>query len=310
MMPTTTRRAMLTAGLGMVTASLTGCRSGDRVVDRLVVAGGEAGGTLIRLSRLIAAELVRQGLVGHAPVSLTAGSVENLEQLRTGEADIALSHADVAVTKGRGLVAVARTYQTMLHCLARAEDGVSVPEDLVGRRVAIGPVGSGTAETATRLLGTLGAEDDGGLWVNATPANGAIALAGGAVDAMFWWGGLPAPEIRSVAAVRPLRAIDLSSLVGPANSGVDGVYDDVRLPGSVYGQEDVRTIGVGCFLMCRTDLPDPMVTALVDLVIDSGRALVPQPPNGLRYLVPATLFDTTPVALHPAAADRYRERHG
>jgi len=308
-MPATTRRAVLTAGLGMVSAPLTGCRTDDPVVDRLVVAGGEPGGTLIRLSRLIAGELLRQGVVGHAPVDLTQGSVENLDRLRAGKADVALSHADVAVTSGHGLVAIARAYQTMLHCLVRAEDGVSGPEELVGRRVAIGPVRSGTAETATRLLRTLGAEDRGGSWVHATPANGAIMLGGGTVDAMFWWGGLPAPEIRSVGAVRPFRALDLSSLVGPANTDVDGVYDNVRLPGSVYGQEDVRTIGVGCFLMCRSDLPDPMVAALVDLVIDSGRALVPQPLNGLRYLLPGTLFDTTPVALHPAAAARYRERH-
>lgn len=309
MTPTTTRRAVLAAGLGMVAAPLAGCSTGGSVVDRLVVAGGEPGGTLIRLSRLIAGELVRQGVVGRAPVDLTAGSVENLDRLRSGEADVALSHADVAVTRGHGLVAVSRAYQTMLHCLVRAEDGVFGPEELVGRRVAIGPLRSGTAETATRLLRTLGAEDGGRLWVNATPANGAISLAGGTVEAMFWWGGLPAPEIRSVEAVRPFRALDLSSLVGLANARVDGVYDDVRLPGSVYGQGDVRTIGVGCFLMCRPDLPGPMVAALVDLVIDSGRALVPQPPNGLRYLVPGTLFDTTPVALHPAAADRYRERH-
>lgn len=309
MTPTITRRAVLAAGLGMVTASLAGCSTGGSVVDRLVVAGGESGGTLIRLSRLIAGELVRQGVVGHAPVDLTAGSVENLDRLRSGEADIALSHADVAVTRGHGLVAVARAYQTRLHCLVRAEDGVSEPEELVGRSVAIGPLRSGTADTAARLLGTLGAEGGGRLWVNSTPANGAISLAGGTVDAMFWWGGLPVPEIRAVNAVRPLRALDLSSLVGPANAHVDGVYDDVRLPGSVYDQVDVRTIGVGCFLMCRPDLPGPMVAALVDLVIDSGRALVPQPPNGLRYLVPGTLFDTTPVALHPAAAARYRERH-
>ncbi|MDQ1105929.1 TAXI family TRAP transporter solute-binding subunit [Nocardioides zeae] len=290
------------AGLGPAVAS-SGTR---RSAGDLVVAGGELGGSFTRFARLLGGELRDSGPVGHVRVVASGGSLDNLALLRSGSADLAPSLADAVAVDADAAVAVARLYQTTLHCLVRDGSPFRSAGDLAGRRVAVGPLGSGSAETARRLLEpTLGVDLRA-----ASHATGAVALAGGSVDALLWWGGQPSPELASLVRTHPLRALDLGALVD-ATRGPAAPYQSVRLPRDVWDQaDDVRTAGVAVHLLCRPALDDATVAHVVDTLLAAGPQLVPQPSGGLQYLAPASLFDTYPVPLHPAAARRYRERHG
>lgn len=310
--PGPSRRLLLTGALAAATTACTG-RSETSTSGRTAIAGGEPGGTFVKLARLLGTQLTEQGVTGSTTVLPSNGSLENLGLLASGEADLAPALADAVVTQGGGtLTAVARISQIALHCLVRADGPITSLEQLSGRVVAVGPRRSGTAFSARRLFRAAGLVDDRApsRLVLATPADAVVSLAGGTIDAMFWWGGRPATEILSVAAVRPLRALDLGAHVAPANLLADSVYQTVRLPGAVYGRTDVSTLAVPVHLMCRADLSPETVAGVVDVVISSGRLLVPQPSDGVQYYAPPTLYDTSPVALHPAAAQRYRERHG
>lgn len=304
-----TRRGVL----GLVAAgALAGCAGGGAAYGRMRLAGGEPGGTFIKVSRLLAGELVDQGVVDGVRVVLSGGSVENLQLLADGDVLMAPALADAVSTSGLpGVVAVSRVYQHALHCLVAAGSPVRSLDQLDGRRVSIGIAGSGTAATARRMLEVAGASPPAGEdWLAQGTADSAVSVAGGAVDAMFWWGGSPAPEIASVAAVRPLRALDLGELIGPANALAAQVYQAVRLPGGMYGQDDVRTVGAAAHLVCRADLDDDLVAGIVGVLARSGRRLVPQPADGVQYYAPSTLFDTSPIPLHPAAVRRLRALHG
>ncbi len=294
----------LVAGLG----PLAGCGGGAASPVDLVVGGGDAGGVFTKLARLLAGRLVERDVAREVAVELTDGSVENLDLLRSGVVQVAPALADSVVTGPPGLSAVARINQLTLHCLVRDRGPVAGLGDLQGRRVACGRRRSGVADTGRRLFEAAGVEPSE--VVDSAAAAAAVSLAGGTIDAMLWWGGRPAPEITAISAVEPLRALDLSGVLGVLNSRVDGVYRRVRLPGRIYGQADVRTLGTAGLLMVRDDLPDAVVAALVDTVAEDGRFLVPQPAEGVPYFVQSALVDTLPVPLHPAAAARYRQRHG
>lgn len=290
--------------LGVGALGVGGAPAQRRTSTDLVVAGGELGGSFTRFGRLLAGELRGSGPVGRASVLGSAGSVANLGLLRSASADLAPALADSLGDDPGGVVAVARLYQTTLHFLVRADGPLRSAGDLVGRRVAVGPIGSGTAETARKLLAPL----DLSLRAS-THGAGAVALAGGTVDALVWWGGQPSPELASLRRTHPFRAIDLGDLVAEEPSGT--AYQSVRLPRDVWGQEDdVRTAGVAVHLLCRAGLGGDVVAHVVDTLYAAGPQLVPQPSGGLQYLAPASLVDTYPLALHPAAAARYRERHG
>lgn len=314
------RRALLrssgvAAALGAV-GGVSACGGETPLASRLLVGGGAPDGTLVKVARLLARELVSRGIAGSAPVSLTEGSIENLRLLRSGEVQLAPALADAAATSvganGADVVAVARIFQHTLHCLVRADSPFEEVADLRGQRIAIGPVGSGTAASAERVLRIAGVVEGqgGGAWERVSPADAVISLAGGATDAMLWWGGRPAQEIAAIAAVRPLRPLDLGGLVTPANQLAGGVYQTVRIPTEDYGAPEVRTLGTDALLLCRRELDDDLVAAVVDVAASSGTRLVPQPADGVRYWETAALLDTGPVPLHPAALVRYRERHG
>jgi TRAP-type uncharacterized transport system substrate-binding protein len=160
----------------------------------------------------------------------------------------------------------------------------------------------------SRLLASVGVEegrDD--LWQEMRVGDGAIALAGGAVDALFWWGGRPAPEIESVATAGRFRPLDLASVLRPPAER--SVYRPVVMPTEFYGR-GVTTLGVACLLVSRRDVDPALVRSVIELVVTDGSTLVPQPSNGLRYFSLATLYDTAPIPLHPAATRTYRSLHG
>ena len=97
---------------------------------------------------------------------------------------------------------------------------------------------------------------------------------------------------------------------GPERSFPD-VYAATTIPSRVSGAaRAVPTIGVTNLLLARPDLGDDLARALVDALIDDAPALVAPDALGIQYLTPASLIDTSPIALHPAAERRYRERYG
>jgi len=302
-----TGAAGLVLGLGAATAvGAERTSAGQGATTDLTVAGGELYGSFTRFARLLAGELRGREGMGRVSVTSSAGSVANLALLRAGEADLALALADSLAEDRTGVAAVARLYQTTLHCLVRADSPIRSVADLSGRLIAVGMSGSGTEETAQRLLCP---RIDLALRP-ATQTDGAIALAGGRVDAMLWWGGQPSPELASLSRTHPLRAIDLGELVD-AEVGAGSAYQSVRLPSDVWGQaDDVRTAGVAVLLLCRTGLGDGAVRTVIDTLFTAKAQLVPQPSGGLQYLAPASLIDTFPADLHPAAVERYRQRHG
>jgi len=83
---------------------------------------------------------------------------------------------------------------------------------MVGKRIAMGPPGSGTGTNAKRLFGALG------LWDKIKPrymgfADGATALIEGHVDVLMQ-NGAPIANVISVQAVRPIRLIGLTEKEG------------------------------------------------------------------------------------------------
>ena len=85
-------RAVLVAGL-VVLASVVGCGAPLRGVS-VVIATGPPGGVYQGLGQGLAEVWGRQGAT--ATARPTAGSVENMELLRSGQANVAICQADVA----------------------------------------------------------------------------------------------------------------------------------------------------------------------------------------------------------------------
>lgn len=121
------------------------------------MATGPERGNYEFIGKILARKATRQG--GHLTLAPTAGSVENLNLLMTsakeGECqfDFGLSQAGLNIPEDSGLELIVRLQQAeSVFFLGRSGDQFVHFKDLRGKRIGIGPKGSGTAIVARQIL--------------------------------------------------------------------------------------------------------------------------------------------------------------
>ncbi|WP_461189041.1 TAXI family TRAP transporter solute-binding subunit [Arthrobacter sp. Z4-13] len=329
-----TRRGALKAGVaaasaGLLLPALAACTADDRP-DSVTVAGGEPGGFYLEFATLLAASLKHNGVARNATVLTTGGSLDNLEQLLSGKATFAIALADAAAqseaknnASGARITALGRVYENYVHCMVRKASGIRTVSELNGRTVAVGEPGSGTSLTTPRLIDAAGLSSIAAGAGSAGPAGQAVtvlnlglndgltALREGAVDALFWSGGVPTAAIATAHSDAGFNFLDLSGLLPALRAKYGVFYDRVLIPEGAYeGLPAVWTVGVTNLLLCRSDLDELTVSRTVELLVGRAGELIPRSSLGVQFLSPETLINTAGISLHPAAADAYRALHG
>lgn len=307
------RRALLVAAASSGVLLATRCAPSTRAT--LTLGCGERGGSYLQFGELLRDAVDRDGDI-RIDARETEGSVENLRLLAAEDVDLALALADSAATATLDrddVVAIGRVYQNYLQCIVRADAGIDDLAGLAGRRVSLGAPGSGAAATARRVLaaGRMTAGSSAPDAVEVTFRQGVADLEAGRIDALFWSGGIPTPQIEQLAGRLPIRVLDTTGVLPALSARYPGPYAATSIPAGVYGAATaVPTIGIANLLLARAALPAAQARRLVDVLIDDATVLVPPNAVGVQYLTPASLIDTVPVRLHPAAAERFRERYG
>jgi hypothetical protein len=303
-------------GIALVTSAGPGCRKPEpspaRTVLRLTT--GTPGARFYPLGQALARAYAVALPALDVRVQDTAGSVANVEALERGTADVGLSYADVAYTAYVGgldgrqesfteLRGIAVLELAPVHLVVRAGSAIADATDLRGRRVAVGPTGSGSALTAEIVLRALGINASA---VDVKPLKyneAAARLAAGSIDALFVNGSDPVDSVRA-STQAGARILPLG---GPAIERLRHDYPFFR-PTVIHGgtypghPAPIRTIGVDNLLLCRRaldeatvhDLTQQFFAQLPSMSILSGMDLEQAP--------------ATPIPLHDGAARYYRER--
>lgn len=320
------RSAITTGAAGLLAPALASCVAPPRR-GTLVVAGGEPGGFYLEFANLLASSLQRHRVADTATVNPTGGSLDNIAQLISGEATLAVALADAASHQGGQhgehpgrIAALGKVYQNYVHAVVRRDSSIASLDDLAGRTVAVGMPGSGTSLITPRLFEVAGlasapagaAAAGSHVTVRALGLNdGVAALSRGAVDALFWSGGVPTAAIARAHANSGFRLLDLSSLLPGLRERHGAFYDKVLIPRDSYaGIDAVWTVGVANLLLCRLDLDAATARATVNLLVGHADELIPQSSVGVQFLSPDSLINTADIPLHPAAAAAYRDLHG
>jgi TRAP transporter TAXI family solute receptor len=231
-----------------------------------IAAGPEQGQYLSFVKALTTTDTVKR--VRITPL-ITAGSVENLKLLRSGEVLFALTQGDVAALAFAGaepfgkegaasdLRALGSLYVEPLHVIVLNGSPVRSIADLAGRRINVGPVGSGSRVTALRVLEAHGISrgqirELGDL----TLAPALAALRAGLTDAVIEVIGLPSDEIRSAFATLSLRLVPLDSAVIDRLTRDNRAYIATLVPPGAYPklETSISTIGVAAILTTTADL--------------------------------------------------------
>ncbi len=313
-MPRVLRSALALAGLlSAINCQPANTSSLEPSVTPLRFVTGPVGGGSLPLGEEIGAAL-SAGLSNIAIETVhSAGAVSNIRAIQRGEAQLALTFADVAYLAFSGHLGasdprfdqvrgIAVLQVTPIALVVRPGLQVRGPQDLRGRSVGVGPEGSGTAVTASLILRAYGL-DEHELHIETIGfQEGVTKLLSGKLDAMF-----DNAIVRSDALKRAADGgARFVPIEGPASDRLRREYPFLRvtvMAPELYGTS-VRTIGVDGVLICRSDLDETLVYEITRQLFASLKSLG----RGALRSMDVKQAPATPVPLHPGAARYYRER--
>jgi uncharacterized protein len=244
----------------------------------------------------------------------TAGSVDNLDRLASGTADVVFSQVDTAADQlvrtspgdPRAPRALARIYDDVVHVVVPAAAPAATLADLRGSRVSVGAPDSGVLVIAERLLAVAGLSAATDFQAVQLGINDSVeAMLRGEIDAFFWVGGLPTRGVTTLAEERPIRLLNLDDLVTPVRAAFP-VYAAGTVPAQSYGIPDpITTLLVRNFLLVGAGMPDDVAYALVEGLFAAQEQLTAASPAALTIDLRAAI-GTQPVPLHPGAEQFFR----
>jgi uncharacterized protein len=257
-------------------------------VQRLAFSGGPDGGTFQFFSNGIATLLSRNIEGVDVSNMASAGSVENLRRVNSKDADFGIVYAgDLFLgMKGqltndtaeyRNVRAVSFLYGAPAHLLVLEDSGITDVEQLVDKRVAVGPAGSGAAASAQRFFESLG------LWEKIRPQfigynQGASALGDRQIDALWVFAGFPNASVIQAATSNKVRLLQVYEAAQKGTLPQDHpYYVKVTIPAGTYSgvDYDVETISDGALWVAGRHIPeDLMYEAISEVYSDEGLAFM------------------------------------
>lgn len=315
------RRGVTCAALAAAVCVLAACSSPppqERPRTRLRFASGTRGAAFYPLGEELAREYERVLPGLEVEVDESEGAAANIEAVQRGDADLALSHADIAylayvgrLEAGRErfdrLRGIAMLQLTRVQLAVRAGAGIQRIEDLRGRRLSLGRPGPGATSTVRMVLNAFGLDLKDVIIEPLRYDEAASRLAAGSLDALFVNGSAPFDAVM-VATRAGARLLPID---GPGIERLRHAYpffSRAVIPGGTYPghPKAIHTIGVDSLLICRADLSEVLVHDLTQRLFQVLPLLSPSPLSpGLTDLEHAP---ATPIPLHEGAARYYRER--
>ena len=257
----------------------------------IIFAGGPAGGTFQIVGQAIATYKPVKALNYNIKVQSSGGSTENLRKVNSGKAQFGTVYSGHVYAGREGLMvndsrkytnvmAVSYLYEAPAQLVVLKGSGIKSVKDLVGKRVAVGPAGSGAFSYCEMFFTHLGVWDK--IERNAISYNaGADALSNNQVEALWLFTAYPSSAVIQAATMNSIAMVDLD-----ADAKKYGFYDKYKnfqpftIPtsdGRYRGiTEDVNSWRDTTLLVANTNTPD-------DLVYDMLKAIYT--PEGLKWMV-------------------------
>ncbi|MEU1530612.1 TAXI family TRAP transporter solute-binding subunit [Streptomyces fagopyri] len=248
------------------------------------------------------------------------GSQENVRRVATGQADFTIAAADAVETylledkPGAGrLRGCARLYDDYVHLVVPRSSPVRSVADLRGRKVAVGPDGSGVRLIAEHVLQAAGLDPKKDI----KPSSDGIGtmpdlLEHHRIDAFFWSGGLPTSAVQKLSDGFAVRLVPIGSdLVAKlhAQGGASRYYRAAVMPADAYPAAQqggsVQTLAVANFLITRED-SDPRLTEELTRTVINSRDHIGSQVHAAQLVDLRTAIYTDPLPLHEGARRYYR----
>ncbi|MTI79941.1 MAG: TAXI family TRAP transporter solute-binding subunit [Firmicutes bacterium] len=289
--------------------------------NNLLMATGGTGGTYYPLGGAIA-DVWSKNIEGtKVTVQSTGASVENIRLLSGGETDLAMAMNGPAQAawKGEGdfsgnavdnIAGVGVIYPEIMQVVAPADSGIETIADLKGKRVSIGPIGSGTASSAIKILEAYGINPDEDIEkFQDTFADAARKIKDGNLDAAFAVLAVPAANIVDITTATPVNVVDIEGDALDTLLENSPAFSAFEIPAGTYEGEDAvgKTVAQWASLYVPADMDEDLVYNLTKNMYENVETISTAHARGNQITLDNAVKGFDPVPLHPGAVKYYQE---
>lgn len=259
-----------------------GLYSSESVAEFSLATGGEKG-VYYSMGRDIAAAAEKSGL--KINVLASQGSKENIDWLTQNKAQMCIAQSDTVYAASRGLwqfkekvknlQIIAPLYTEALQILIRNPLYIKRLEDFRGKRISIGPRGSGTEANAREILEAAGITDSEVKLLNLAFEDTVAAIADNAVDIVFFTSGYPADVVKKLTQSNSAYFFEPDFKILQRLIETYPFFVITSIPPGAYKNqsETITTIGVPALLLSISGLPDQAAYTLAELIFSDASLL-------------------------------------
>lgn len=310
-----TKNVLFNLCILLLTATLALPGTALSATKRLAFSGGPEGGTFQYFSNGIASRLSKNLQNVDVSNMASAGSVENLRRVNSGEADFGISYSgDIFLArhgklpkddrKYENVQALSYLYGAPAHLVTLADSGINEVKDLAGKKVAVGGAGSGAAASAQRYFTAMGLWDKMDVqFIGYTEA--ASAMGDKLIDAMWVFAGFPNSSVIQAAASNPIKILD--TWTAGEKGGVFEeypFYSPVTIPAGTYSgvDQDVKTFQDSALWIAGNHVKDDIVyKSLEDIFSEQGLAYMVKVKSTAKAMSKKGALTGIVTPVHPGA---------
>ena len=248
----------------------------------------------------------------------SGASVANAKLIGKSDTDFALLQNDIASYAYYGkqmfdkpisnLLGMMTLYPETIQIVARKDANIKTVGDLKGKRISIGPLGSGTTENAKQILAAWGMTLDDVKAQQLKASQAADYMKDGRLDAFFNTTAVGAAHIIDTCVIVPSNIVEVS---GPNAGKLMKEYAfyaaDTISPGIYKGvDKPVKTVAVMAMMVARADIEKEVVYSVVKAIYEDLAQIKKAHAKFKEIDVKKALLGMS-VPLHPGAEQYFKE---
>jgi TRAP transporter TAXI family solute receptor len=248
---------------------------------------------------------------------VTAGSVTNLVQVAKHESHVGFAQgdsvADAVAGQGRfpyalPLAILGKMYPNVVHLVTVEGSGIRSVEDLKGKKVSVGPPGSGNFVTAWNILDALGITESDFTVRQLNYSETSNGLKDGTIDAGFIAGGLGIAAVVELAVTRKIVLVPFTDEEMKKVTAKIAAYSAFSVPPGIYHgvDEPVQTPTLWNLLVVHREMDEDVAYRLIKALFDFRESLE-SISQVARFIVPESAASIGSLPLHPGAKRYYDE---
>lgn len=285
------------------------------------IATGGTGGTYYPLGGAMATILNNSDMGVQATAQATGASVENVELIDVGDAEVAFVQNDIAYYAYNGIElfdgrayenirGLATLYPEVVQIIAADGSGIESIEDMAGKRIAVGAPGSGTEVNARQVLEIHGLSyDELALadYLSFTEATDQIK--NGQIDAAFVVAAVPSSAVTELATTHDIYLVEIAE--DKANELIEKypyyTYLDIDTQEYRGLEESVKGVAVQAMLIVSSEMDEELAYNMTKNIFENLDVVAESHARG-RDITIETSQDGMPIELHPGAQRFFDEQ--